>query len=90
MIRFVLAMASFVGFVASIAWTLTFFASVPHWGREFWFDFGAFVLMSAFVLLNLLYLLFHGPSALGTPRVARLFGLWLDAKEAELRRRAGK
>ena len=39
------------------------------------------------LLLNVVYLLFHYPIQ-GQGRLLRLIGLWLDAKEAELRKRA--
>jgi len=39
------------------------------------------------LFLNVVYLMFHHPIQ-GQGRLLRLVGLWLDAKEAELRKRA--
>jgi hypothetical protein len=48
----------------------------------------------AFLFLNLAYLMFARAKATTwlnqATRLSRLFTLWLDAKEAELRKRAGK
>lgn len=46
--------------------------------------------VAAILVLNIVYLLF-GRAEVGEPtRVLRLVHLWLDAKETEFRRRAGK
>ena len=56
---------------------------------------GGFEIVSG-VILNLVYLVFGArrrpASGASRPpgRFSRLVGLWLDAKEAELRKRAGK
>jgi len=47
------------------------------------------LLMTSFVL-NAAYLCFGVSNSKAPSRVGGLFNLWLDAKEAELRRRAGK
>jgi hypothetical protein len=75
--------------LASLGWfALYWYAYVDdsrhgnHW--PWWF-----VLMPTYLLLNILYVWLSAPQNQRSPsRIARLFSLWLDAKEAELRERA--
>jgi hypothetical protein len=47
------------------------------------------IAIPVFCILNLIYLFLSYPSAAATPiRLVRLIRLWLDAKEADFRRRA--
>lgn len=51
----------------------------------------AFVIPAG-LLLNLTFLIYAGTNSATKPmtRIGRLFDLWLDAKESDLRKRAGK
>ena len=51
---------------------------------------GYLLLFLALLILNLVYLLFAPSQPKHAGRFSRLIGLWFNAKEAELRKRAGK
>jgi hypothetical protein len=79
LIRIWLVVASVCAFVFILRAVVKDPHSEPFWGAD--------VIIPASFALNVAYLLFGA----GRPtRMLRLFSLWLDAKEAELRKRAGR
>jgi hypothetical protein len=78
LVRFYLVVAS-LAVCFWIVWTKLKGSSDP-----LWLD---MLVLGSFVL-NVIYLLL-GKTAREPSRLARLIGLWFDAKEVELRRRAG-
>jgi hypothetical protein len=58
-------------------------AGASHRDPEIWIAWGILICLA----LNFVYLLAHKGSS---GRIFRLIGLWFDAKESELRRRAGQ
>ena len=79
-----------VGNAVFFAWLAYIMATVPGSAPDdptAWLGYGIF----AFMVLNFFYLLLgNGPSNWRNWRIFRLIGLWLDAKENELRKRAGQ
>jgi hypothetical protein len=74
-----------VAWIGCLIWYANVLNTVPR-PRPEW----PIVAIPIFCLLNLAYLFFSYPSSGATPfRLVRLIQLWLDAKEAEFRRRAG-
>jgi hypothetical protein len=78
-IRYFLIVAS----GAALFWLLRQIEKNPK-AEPFW---GADVIVPASFALNIVYLLFGDGTGAIPKRIARLASLWLDAKEAELRRR---
>jgi hypothetical protein len=87
LIRYVLILAT----AAFLAYVLDAMSHERYQSQR-WYEYG----ITAGIVLNLVYLVFGArrrpASGASRPpgRFSRLVGLWLDAKEAELRRRAGK
>ncbi len=88
LVRIVLVIvnAVFLAWLAYWASTETYVATPDE--PEFWLSWG----MLAFLGLNFLYLITHDQFRIGFPsnRISRLIGLWFDAKESELRKRANR
>jgi hypothetical protein len=78
-IRYILIAAS----AATLIWFLYLLKTLGP-PPSTWLDFA----IPAGLVLNLAYLLFAGNSSRKPSRLMKLVALWLDAKEAELRRRA--
>jgi hypothetical protein len=90
MIRIILMVASLCAFALTL-YPLTDIAShadVRH--REAWWAIPVLSLVAVLLFVNFFYLYSEKREPSAPPRrLARLFSLWLDAKESELRRRAG-
>ena len=81
LLRYVLVAATLI----ILGWLLYMFATV-HTSHKLWFWFCVIV-----AGLNVVYLVCSPPRIPKSPsRLRKLFSLWLDAKERELRDRAGK
>lgn len=81
-LRYVLLLASLVACLSMLGWMKT-------WFMPYWHDVVAGLLLAAYPALTFLYVLEHPPNGQsGTGRIARMFALWLNAKENELRSRA--
>jgi hypothetical protein len=87
-IRYVLILASAAALVLVLYAIHEQIQDFGHLDFDDWRDWVAIMIPPALVL-NLVYLVF-GVSRSTSGRFSRLVGLWLDAKEAELRKRAGK
>jgi hypothetical protein len=89
-VRYVLILASVVLLAQFLYQQYEFSA---RWGSSYQ---SSDLAIASGIILNLVYLVFGArrcpASGAGRPprRFSRLVGLWLDAKEAELRKRAGK
>ena len=81
LLRYFLLLAS-AGWIVFILWIVA--TATQRASKEEYLITGAFVLYAA---LNIIYVWLSSTVGQKPGRIGRLFSLWLDAKEAELRRR---
>lgn len=81
LVRYILIASSTAALIAILRDALTEHRTLTSFGL---------VVIFAGLAVNIAYLLFAGSSVGKPDRLTRLISLWLDAKEAELRRRASR